>query len=115
MYLNNSPPYTTHSLPECPGTSLVVQFVNHLALVFHSCCTDYNYGTGPVLGLGTSAYYKFGRNKGFLSISGPIIIQNQDADYNGALIHSYRAYTLSLGAFLFTIISSSVALYGKPT
>ena len=55
------------------------------------------------------------KNNNFLSISGPINIQNQDADYNGALIHSYRAYTLSLGAFLFTIISSSVALYGKPT
>ena len=40
------------------------------------------------------------QKKSFLCTSGPIIIQNQDADYNGALIHSYIAYTFSRRTFL---------------
>ena len=81
----------------------------------HSCGTGYNYNTGSVLGLGTSTYHACGEKNSFLTISYSIIIHIQDAYYNEDLIHSYIAYTFSLGAFIYNIISSSVSLYNKPT
>ena len=62
--------------------------------------TGYNYGSGSILGLGTSTCHGCGQKKSFLPISCPIIIQNKDPDYNGSLNHSYLAYTFSLRALL---------------